>query len=81
MIPEYTPAPDRDDRKDIGWFWIRLNPDLHYYRSNEKATLAISHCGRIDLKKKLVEIETLPKCSYCQFIEGQRATRSEKEGK
>lgn len=80
MIPGYAPAPPRDDKKDLGWFWNRLNIELHYYRSNDKASIAISHCGRINLKEKLVEIENLPHCSYCQYIEGQRDARLEKEG-
>lgn len=73
------PQADRDQTKDLGYFWVKPDIVKHYYRSNAKSNLAASHCGRIVNKNKLVEINNLPTCSYCQYIEGQRDTRLVKE--
>lgn len=78
---DYNPAPERDPKKDLGYFWVKPNVDLHYFRSNKTSNLVISHCGLIAEKSKLVEIKNLTRCTYCQFIENQRDTRFYEEKK
>jgi len=66
-------------KNNLGWFWKKPNKVLHYYLSYPKSTLAITHCGRIAKKDLLVEIENLPHCHYCQYIEDTRLEVSERE--
>ena len=68
----YQIVPERNDGRDLGWLWVKGREMVHYYRSRQGTTLAMSHCGLIDAKNLLSAMSTFTKCNYCEMIENLR---------
>ena len=66
------------DNRDIGYRRDSFNNLCHYFRTNQNARLAMSHCGVIELKDALREDNGLAYCEACEQIEN---IRKEMDGK
>lgn len=60
------------DKHDVGYRVYKPGDFQHYYRTNQRTTLALSHCMLVAVIDQLLEDSKSPYCKYCFMIEELR---------
>ena len=71
MSEQYC-VPVKHDHRDLGFKYCLTDRTVHYWRTNEHSSLAMSHCALISQKVRLVDAGESLLCPECEMIEDMR---------
>ena len=57
---------------DLGWMVTDTIHAAHFYRTNRRSKVAVSHCGVMSSKSDLEEPARADHCGSCQAVEDMR---------